>query len=132
MYRVGKKNDPLWFFANISAKGKNFQTKFYRLIDNSFLHIDTKFHQTISNRPKVIFRAFGESTPLILTVQKHITQYNVAKHYFSSQISNNHYKTNLLVSHNMCLIFLSQVCPTHVRSIFFANLLIGLVDGFLR
>ena len=74
---------------------------------------------------------FSESTPLILTVQKHITQYNVAKHHYSRQISNNHYKTNLLVCHNMCLIFPPQVCPTHVRSLF-ANRLMGLVDGFLR
>ena len=53
-YRVSQKNDPLRFFANISAKGRNYQTKYYRLIGNSFLHINDKFHQKMLKETKVM------------------------------------------------------------------------------
>ena len=52
-YRVGQKRLPPRFFANILTKSKNFQMKFYRLIDNSYLHIMARFHQNISNGTKV-------------------------------------------------------------------------------
>ena len=47
-----KKKDPLRFFANISAKSKNFKIKFYRLKSNSFLQINAKFHQKLPNTTK--------------------------------------------------------------------------------
>ena len=54
MYRVVKKNDPLQFFANISVINNNFENKFYRLKDNSFLHTTAKFNQNIPTGTKVI------------------------------------------------------------------------------
>ena len=49
-----KKNYPLRFFFNISATNRNFKSRFYRPIGNSFLRIIAKFHQKMSNRSKVI------------------------------------------------------------------------------
>ena len=50
--KVTKTN--LIILANILTKSKNFQMKFYRLVDNSYLHIMARFHQNISNTTKVI------------------------------------------------------------------------------
>ena len=51
---VAKKNNLLWFFTNISPKDKNFKTKFYRLVDDSFLHLNAKYHQHLLKKTQVI------------------------------------------------------------------------------
>jgi hypothetical protein len=43
------------FFANIMARSKNFEMKiFYRLKDNSYLHMMARFHQNISSGAEVV------------------------------------------------------------------------------
>ena len=41
------------FFGNISAREKNFEIKFHRLVVDSFIHLSAKYHQEIIKEQKL-------------------------------------------------------------------------------
>ena len=69
-----------YYSGQYLGQKRNIQMKFYRLKDNSYLHMMARFRQNISNRIKVM--ALSRRPPLIFWRFKDITPQKVAKTRF--------------------------------------------------